>query len=37
MSECTWLSDRLPALPADQAEWSLEDQRHLNGCESCRG
>jgi len=36
MSECTWLSDRMPALPANQAEWSLEDQRHLNGCESCR-
>jgi hypothetical protein len=36
MSECTWLSDRLTALPADLTEWSLEDQRHLNGCESCR-
>jgi hypothetical protein len=36
MSECTWLSDRLPALPSDQAEWSLEDQRHMTGCESCR-
>ncbi|HEX2251386.1 MAG TPA: hypothetical protein VHH32_13655 [Gemmatimonadales bacterium] len=36
MSECTWLSDRMAALPADQAEWSAEDQRHLIGCESCR-
>ena len=36
MSECTWLSDRLSALPADLAEWSPEHQRHLAGCESCR-
>jgi hypothetical protein len=36
MSECIWLSDRLSALPADQADWSSEDLRHLDVCESCR-
>jgi hypothetical protein len=36
MSDCTWLSDRMPALPTNRAEWSAEDQRHLIGCDSCR-
>lgn len=36
MSECTWLSDRMPAVAQGQAEWTPEELGHLNGCESCR-
>jgi hypothetical protein len=36
MSECTWLSDRMPAVAQGQAEWTSDELHHLNGCESCR-
>jgi hypothetical protein len=36
MSECTWLSDRMPAVALGRMEWSPEELQHLSGCESCQ-
>ncbi len=36
MSECGWLSDRLPALVRGRAEWTPQESQHLNGCRSCQ-
>jgi len=36
MSDCTWLSDRMPAVALGRAEWTLDETRHLNECRSCR-
>jgi hypothetical protein len=36
MSECTRLSDRIPAIATGRSEWMPEEMDHLRGCESCR-
>ena len=36
MSECTRLSDRMPAAALGRQEWSAEEKRHLGECASCR-
>jgi hypothetical protein len=36
MSDCSWLSDRMPAVAVGRAEWSAEETRHLSGCQSCQ-
>ena len=35
MSECTRLSDRMPAVNLGRQEWSADEQRHLGECVSC--
>jgi hypothetical protein len=36
MSECQWLSDRMPAVALGRAEWTPDEARHLSGCRSCQ-
>ena len=36
MTECTRLSDRMPAVTLGREEWSAEEKRHLAECASCR-
>lgn len=36
MSDCTWLSDRMPLVALGRAEWTAEEVRHLNACDPCR-
>ena len=36
MSECERLSDRMPMIAQDQAEWTPDEIQHLGECESCR-
>ncbi len=36
MSDCEWLSDRMPVVALGRAGWTPDEIRHLNGCESCR-
>jgi hypothetical protein len=36
MSDCGWLSDRMPALALGRAEWTADETRHLAGCRSCQ-
>ena len=36
MTECGWLSDRIPAVAAGRAEWTPEEVQHLNGCSMCQ-
>lgn len=36
MSECTWLSDRMPAVALGRAEWTPDEIHHLSGCQSCQ-
>lgn len=36
MSDCEWLSDRMPVMALGQAGWTPDEIRHLNECESCR-
>lgn len=36
MSNCEWLSDRMPAVALGRAEWTADEVRHLNACESCQ-
>jgi hypothetical protein len=36
MSECTWLSDHMPAVAQGRAEWTLEQARHLDNCQACQ-
>ncbi len=36
MSDCGWLSDRMPAVALGRAEWTGEETRHLSGCRSCQ-
>jgi hypothetical protein len=35
MSDCMWLSDRMPVVALGQAEWTLDETRHLAQCPSC--
>lgn len=36
MSDCEWLSDRMPAVALGRAAWTADEIRHLNECGSCR-
>jgi hypothetical protein len=36
MTDCVWLSDRMPAVARGLAEWTPEEMRHLSGCPVCR-
>jgi len=36
MSDCEWLSDRMPVVALGQAGWTPDETRHLNECGSCR-
>jgi predicted anti-sigma-YlaC factor YlaD len=36
MSECERLSDRMPMIAQDQAEWTPDEIQHLGECQSCR-
>lgn len=36
MSECTRLSDHMPAVVLGRQEWSAEERLHLGECASCR-
>lgn len=36
MSECGWLSDRIPAVALGRAEWTPEESRHLSECRPCQ-
>jgi hypothetical protein len=36
MSDCGWLSDRMPAVATGRAEWTPEEVRHLSGCQMCQ-
>jgi hypothetical protein len=37
MSDCGWLSDRMPSVALGRAEWTGDETRHLSDCPSCRG
>jgi len=37
MSDCGWLSDRMPTVALGRAQWTEEEARHLSDCPSCRG
>ena len=36
MSDCEWLSDRMPVVALGQAGWTPDEIRHLNECGPCR-
>jgi hypothetical protein len=36
MSDCELVSDRMPLVALDQAEWTPDETRHLNECGPCR-
>jgi hypothetical protein len=36
MSDCERVSDRMPLVALDRGEWTWDEVRHLNECESCR-
>ena len=36
MSDCEWLSDRMPVIGLGRAAWTADEIRHLNACESCQ-
>lgn len=36
MSDCNWLSDRMPAVALGRAEWTLDEAGHLGECRSCQ-
>ena len=36
MSDCGWLSDRMPAVALGRAEWTGGETGHLSGCRSCQ-
>lgn len=37
MSQCTQLSDRMPAVAHGGDQWSPADEMHLTSCDDCRG
>jgi len=37
MSDCGWLSDRMPTVALGRTEWTEEETRHLSDCPSCQG
>jgi hypothetical protein len=36
MSDCGWLSDRMPAVALGRSTWTVEEVDHLGGCRSCQ-
>jgi hypothetical protein len=36
MSDCTWLSDRMPLVALGRTEWTADEIHHLSGCASCQ-
>lgn len=36
MTDCGWLSDRIPAVAVGRAQWTPEEVRHLNECRICQ-
>lgn len=36
MTDCGWLSDRIPDVAAGRARWTAEEVQHLNGCRMCQ-
>ena len=36
MSECGWLSDRMPAVVLGRAQWTQQELQHLNQCGICQ-
>ena len=36
MSECGWLSDRMPAVVLGRAQWTQQELQHLNQCGMCQ-
>jgi hypothetical protein len=36
MSDCTRLSDRIPAVVLGRSSWSADEAQHLKGCHSCQ-
>jgi len=36
MSECGWLSDRIPAVALGRAEWTQQEVQHLSECRACQ-
>jgi hypothetical protein len=36
MSDCGWLSDRMPAVASNRAEWTGDETRHLSSCRRCQ-
>ena len=36
MSDCGWLSDRIPVVALGRAEWTADEVEHLSGCRSCQ-
>ena len=36
MSECGWLSDRMPAVVLGRAQWTQQELQHLNQCGRCQ-
>lgn len=36
MSECGWLSDRMPAVVLGRAQWTQQELQHLNQCGLCQ-
>jgi predicted anti-sigma-YlaC factor YlaD len=36
MTDCGWLSDRIPAVVLGRTEWTPQEVRHLQECRACR-
>ena len=36
MTDCGWLSDRIPAVVLGRAEWTPQELQHLQECRSCQ-
>jgi hypothetical protein len=36
MSDCAWLSDRIPAVVLGDAEWTPQEIQHLQECRACQ-
>ena len=36
MTDCGWLSDRIPAIVVGRAEWTPQEMQHLQDCRACQ-
>ena len=36
MTDCGWLSDRMPAVALGRAQWTPQEIQHLQGCRACQ-
>ena len=36
MTDCGWLSDRIPAVVLGRAEWTPQEMQHLQECRACQ-